>query len=152
RSTQDAPRNEVFRIAAPGPAMTNPAITEMTARRELASTSATSAFTTDGTSALLVMVYAFDSTSRPNASGYSQIGLSRWRAIEKQMNVRPSALMITSVRRPARLRSSIGPRTGATTANGAIVSTRYSAILPRAAPGLIEKNSDPASAIVTRVS
>ncbi len=55
-------------------------------------------------------------------------------------------------RRPPLMRSIAGPTSGATTANGAIVSTRYSATLSRAAPDGIEKNSVPASDTVTSVS
>ena len=45
-----------------------------------------------------------------------------------------------------------GPTNGATTENGAIVSSRYSATLSRAAADGIEKNNDPASETVTSVS
>ena len=45
-----------------------------------------------------------------------------------------------------------GPRNGATTANGAIVSSSDSATFPRAADGEMLKNSVPARAIVTHVS
>src|SRR3954471_3186822 len=45
-----------------------------------------------------------------------------------------------------------GPRNGATTAKGAIVRISDSATRPRAALGEMLKNSEPASASVTRVS
>src|SRR5437763_395957 len=46
----------------------------------------------------------------------------------------------------------MGPRRGATTAKGAIVRSRYRATRLRAACGEMEKNSEPARAMVTRVS
>ena len=48
-------------------------------------------------------------------------------------------------RRPPGARSMNGPMNGATTANGAKLTNRYSNTLLRAASGLIEKNSEPAS-------
>src|SRR3954463_12435305 len=45
-----------------------------------------------------------------------------------------------------------GPRKGATTANGAMVRISDSATRPRAALGEMLKNSEPASASVTRAS
>ena len=65
---------------------------------------------------------------------------------------RPAHEMITMRRRPPRMRSSAGPSTGATIAKGAIVSSRYSATLPRAAWGLMSKNSEPASEMATAAS
>ncbi len=44
-----------------------------------------------------------------------------------------------------------GPRSGETTAKGAIVKSRYSRTLWSAALGEMEKNNDPASEIVTTV-
>ncbi len=55
-------------------------------------------------------------------------------------------------RRPPLMRSMAGPTSGATMAKGAIVKSRYSATLSRAAPDGIEKNNVPASDTVTNVS
>ena len=55
-------------------------------------------------------------------------------------------------RRPSRTRSSIGPMNGASTANGAIVMSRVSAIRPRAWSTEVLKNSVPASATATNAS
>ena len=46
----------------------------------------------------------------------------------------------------------MGPRTGATTANGAIVKMRYSSTFGRAAPTPTSKKSEPASDTVTKTS
>src|SRR5437868_1199354 len=58
----------------------------------------------------------------------------------------------SAVRRPCRYRSSTGPITGAISANGAIVTSRYSATRPRAASAATPKNTVPARPIVTSVS
>ena len=57
-----------------------------------------------------------------------------------------------SSRRPPRVRSMHGPNTGATIANGASVSRRYSSTFGRAAPGPTSKNSESASETVTKTS
>ena len=65
---------------------------------------------------------------------------------------RPPAEPAMSRRRPPRVRSSNGPRTGATTANGAIVSSRYRTTLPRAPDVVALKKIESASEIVTNTS
>ena len=84
----------------------------------------------------------FDSTSIANASGYSSQAVDR--AGHEQAQHRPPAgtTPTMSRRRPPRLRSSSGPTTGATTANGAIVISRYKTTRPRAASGLAPKKID----------
>ena len=77
--------------------------------------------------------------------------LTYW-AIARQIAARPMEEAITSIRRPPRLRSSIGPSTGATMANGAMVRRRYSSTFPRAAPLGFWKNSEPASDTVRQAS
>src|SRR3954453_2500922 len=69
-----------------------------------------------------------------------------------QSRVPPNMAPIPMKRRPPWTRSMAGPRNGATTANGAIVSTSDNTTLPRASLGLMLKNSDPARASVTRAS
>jgi hypothetical protein len=63
------------------------------------------------------------STSTANASGNNSM-LSRSPIISTQMTARSALAPITMNRRPPRMRSSAGPMSGATTANGAIVSAR----------------------------
>ena len=60
--------------------------------------------------------------------------------------------MATVSRRPPGMRSMTGPTTGATTANGAIVSSRKSATLLRACAGSVLKNTDPARATAITAS
>ena len=54
--------------------------------------------------------------------------------------------------RPRWMRSSAGPITGATSANGAMVMSRYSATLPLLSPLLAAKNRVFASAIAIAAS
>ena len=63
-------------------------------------------------------------------------------------SARPNALSAIAIRRPCWKRSSTGPITGATTANGAIVISRYSSTLPRWSLLAAEKNTVPARATV----
>jgi hypothetical protein len=58
---------------------------------------------------------------------------------------RPARLPASAQRRPCCNRSSAGPITGATSANGAMVTSRYRATLPRWASEAAAKNSVPAS-------
>ena len=51
--------------------------------------------------------------------------------LEQQTAARPKHPTAIRVRRPARLRSSAGPMIGPTTANGAMVSKRYSSTCVR---------------------
>src|SRR4051794_19296064 len=117
----------------------------------LASTSSSLFSTAAGTRALLVIEYAFERTRKANASGNSRRDFTS-PAISAHSTARPPADTTTIRRRPPRLRSRAGPSSGATTANGAMVGARYSAPRPLAAVGEIEKNSEPARAIVRRVS
>ena len=87
-----------------------------------------------GVTALRVTPYAFCSTSTPNAAG-SRVNVSLFctaPAMPQQSRPRASNVPIMMYRRPSRTRSSIGPMNGASTANGAIVISRVSAIRPRA--------------------
>ncbi len=79
--------------------------------------------TTRGTREPLVTRYTFDSTSMANASGNSR-RLPRSPARTRQMAARQAVDTTTVARRAPRLRSMIGPRKGATTAKGAMVSRR----------------------------
>jgi len=72
--------------------------------------------------------------------------------MNRQTTARPAPQAISIIRRPLRLRSRSGPSQGATTAKGAMVNSRYNATRLRAAPGEMEKNSEPARAMVTSVS
>ena len=94
--------------------------------------------------------YALEQTRQPNAAGYSE--RSRRRPTAPAMHPAPGssarASMVAAIayRRPCRTRSSSGPITGAISANGAIVTSRYSATRPRASPTGTEKNRVLASA------
>ncbi len=65
---------------------------------------------------------------------------------------RPKHPTAMSVRRPARLRSSAGPMIGPTTANGAMVSNRYSSTWVRDWPTGWVKKIEPASETVRQAS
>src|SRR3954447_15095833 len=65
---------------------------------------------------------------------------------------RATMVRASAVRRPCRNRSSSGPSTGATIANGAIVTSRYNATRLRACPVGTSKNRCPARATVTNAS
>ncbi len=127
------------------------AITEINDNRELAATSSSSLRTTVGTSDDLATALPFDSTSATNARG-NRSTESSWPTIRKQTSARPKHPAAMSVRRPARLRSSAGPITGATTEKGASVSTRYSSTWVRDCPMLWVKKIDPASETVRHAS
>src|SRR5918996_3779172 len=73
-------------------------------------------------------------------------------AITQARNARSAVDVPIAHRRPWRKRSRNGPMIGAMTANGAMVTSRYSATWPRASDVAAEKNSVSARAIVMRVS
>ena len=123
RTTHGPPRKPTFNTMMPGTAARNPARTESTASRELAVTSSRSSGTVMGTRALLVTLWAFDSTSTPKARGNSH-RLCSSAAINRQIRARTPEAAMKINRRPAGVRSRTGPRNGATTANGAMVSRR----------------------------
>jgi hypothetical protein len=60
--------------------------------------------------------------------------------------------MTANVTRLVRERSSTGPSTGATSANGVIVSSRYRETFGRASAAGTVKKSDPANATATKAS
>ena len=99
--------------AATGPATMPPRML-MKASREFASTSSPLFLITPGTSALLVTLCAFDSTSAPNASGYSASRCT-CAAMTRHSTARAAIVAANIRRRPPRVRSSSGPNTGATT-------------------------------------
>ncbi len=73
-------------------------------------------------------------------------------AITHVRSPRPPVAAASTLRRPCGKRSSSGPATGTSSANGSIVSSRYSATEVRASPSGTEKNSVPASATATSAS
>ena len=148
-STHSAPVS--LRMSAAGIPPTAPAAMLISASRELAVTRAASSWTIAGTSALFATWWPLARTSTPKASGKSSRPLTL-PAMRTQSPARPKHPKLMSVRRPLRLRSRSGPITGATSANGATVSSRYSRTFGRAAPGEMLKNSVPASATVTHAS
>ena len=93
---------------------------------------------------------ALDRTSITKASGNSS-RLWTSRAMRGHRTAATAAAATTIARRAPRLRSIRGPRRGEITANGARVSTRYKKTLLLASSGEIEKNSDPAREMATRV-
>ena len=139
------------------PATATPTVDAISAASEiraLADTRVIFAGSTRGVTELRVTPYAFCSTSTPNAAG-SRVTVSLcWTApaIPQQSRPRASRVPIMMYRRPSRTRSSIGPMNGASTANGAIVMSRVSAIRPRAWSTEVLKNSVPASATATNAS
>ena len=106
----------------------------MNARREFASTSSSLFLITPGTSALLVTLCVFESTSAANASGYSANAVDvRGHHQAEHGPARPSSPR-TCRRRPPRVRSSSGPNTGATTRERRERQQRGTAA-PSGAPG-----------------
>ena len=99
----------------------------------------------------MATAWPFDSTSATKASGKSSTECS-WLTIRKHTTARPKQPTAMSVRRPARLRSSAGPMTGATSENGARVRSRYSRTWVRDSPMLWVKKMDPASDTVRHAS
>src|SRR5687767_12940170 len=74
------------------------------------------------------------------------------RAISRQSTARPSVAAAATVDLRTFARSRAGPRSGATIANGVIVTSRYSATSVRAESAGTVKNNDPASATATNAS
>ncbi len=72
--------------------------------------------------------------------------------MRKATAARPKHPIAIKVRRPARLRSSAGPMIGPTTANGAIVSSRYISTWVRDWPTGWVKKMDPANETVRQAS
>ncbi|AIA05294.1 hypothetical protein DC74_4822 [Streptomyces noursei] len=121
--------------------------------RELAFTREIRGGRSRGTTALRTTPYAFDATSTPSAAGYSASPPSATaRDIDSASSARASIAPAIAARRPCGTRSSSGPTTGASSANGAMVTSRYSATRPRASWVGTEKNTVEASAIVIIMS
>ena len=139
------------------PAAATPRADAMSAASEiraLADTRVILAGSSRGVTALRVTPYAFCRTSTPNAAG-SRVTVSLCcaaPAIPQQSRPRASSVPSMMYRRPSRTRSSIGPMSGASTANGAIVMSSVSAIRPRAWSTEVLKNRVPASATATNAS
>ena len=96
--------------------------------------------------------YALEETSTPSAVGNIAIDCEATAsAISQHRNARTAIVVPIAQRRPWLNRSRNGPSSGATIANGSIVSPRKSATWPRASPGWA-KNSVPAREIATAAS
>ena len=106
-----------------------------------------------GTAAARATLYALEPTSTPRAAGNSQME-SPLIDDASAHTKKARAAIVTAIaqRRPWLKRSSTGPISGATTANGSNVSPRNSETCPRASPVGIWKNSVPASEIATAAS
>ncbi len=99
-----------------------------------------------------VTPYALEATSTPSAVGnIASDWVATASAISQHRNARRAIVEPIAQRRPWLKRSRNGPSSGATTANGSIVSPRNSATCPRASPGWA-KNRVPASEIATAAS
>ena len=99
-----------------------------------------------------VTPYALDATSTPSAVGNIAIDwVATASAISQQRNARSAIVEPIAQRRPWLKRSRNGPSSGATTANGSMVSPRKSATWPRAEPGAAKKRV-PASEMATAAS
>src|SRR6476620_10510049 len=106
-----------------------------------------------GTAAARVTPYALDDTRQPRARGKSHVdSVVTAVASPQTRNARMAIVAPMAQRRPWLNRSRNGPRSGATIANGSIVSPRNRATWPRASPVGTWKNSVPASEIATAAS
>ncbi|GAA0511611.1 hypothetical protein GCM10009545_12030 [Saccharopolyspora thermophila] len=119
--------------------------------RELALVRVICAGRTRGVIAALSTPKDFDSTMQPSAAGYS-IQLSKCNAITAASSTRTPNDAASASRRPCCNRSSAGPITGAISANGATVISRYSATLSLLSAVAAEKNSVLASATAIAAS
>ena len=106
-----------------------------------------------GTAAARVTPYALDETSTPSAAAKTSAEpLVIDDASAQQRNARTAMVAPIAQRRPCANRSRNGPISGATIANGSIVSPRNSATWSRASPDGTWKNRLPASEIATAAS
>ncbi len=137
----------------PAGAATPVASSPASVTRELALTSEICGGSSRGTTALRTTPYALEATSTPSATGYSwSPPVATASAIVSASSARASIAPAIAARRPCGTRSSSGPTTGASSANGAMVTARYSATRPRAWSVGTEKNTVEASAIVIIMS
>ncbi|MCP2332543.1 hypothetical protein [Actinoalloteichus caeruleus] len=102
---------------------TAPAANPKIVRRELVRTRETSAGRTRGVTAPRSTPNDLDMITQPNAAGYSTQP-SGFRAITTTSRARAAKDAPSAYRLPCWIRSSAGPTTGATTANGATVISR----------------------------
>ena len=152
-SSATAPGENNHSSSAPGRPAANAARPDSSCSFELASTRAWSPCTTVGTIAALATEYDLARTSMAKASGNSsRLSDPTLEIISSATRQRPTVEPISIQRRPPFARSMAGPMNGPTTANGAIVNSRYSAMRQRAPAGSSEKNSEPASTSATRAS
>ena len=122
--------------------------------RELALTRLSSAGSSRGTAAARVTPYALDATRHAERRGEQRRPTRRRRRRRAPSTGTPRIAIVAPIaqRRPWLNRSRNGPISGATTANGSIVSPRNSATCPRAWSVGTWKNSVPASEIATAAS
>ena len=121
--------------------------------RPLALTRVKSRGSRRGTAAARVTPYALDETRTPSADAKTSAEpLSIDDASAQHRNARTAMVAPIAQRRPCAKRSRNGPISGATIANGSIVSPRNSATWSRASPEGTWKNRLPASEIATAAS
>ena len=130
RSTQADPA--VARIPAATAPPSMEAVSVMSWDRALAVTSVISAGSSRGVTDARITPYDFCSTRMPNAAGSSVTGLLMAADIPQQSRPRASRVPASRNLRPCCIRSRAGPMNGASTANGAIVTSRNSTTRPRA--------------------
>ena len=120
--------------------------------RELALTRVKFSGSRRGTADAWVTRNALEATRQPSAAGNSHSELSRTSASTQHRNARRASVTPIAQRRPCRNRSRNGPISGATMANGAMVSSRNWATWGRAWSVGRVKNSVPASDTATVAS
>lgn len=143
------PNTELTPLAMPPntPAAASP----NTVSRAFVFDSVTAGGTTRGVTADFSTVNDFDSTIMPSAAGYRPQSL-KCSAMIAAIRPWPSEDTHIASLRPRWIRSSAGPITGATSANGAIVMSRYSATRSRLSPLAAAKNRVFASATAIAAS
>ena len=120
--------------------------------RAFAVTRVISAGSSRGMTAARATPYAFCSTSTPNAAGSSVTGLLIAADMPQQSRPRASRVPASRNLRPCCIRSRAGPMNGASTANGAMVTSRNSTTRPRAWSTDVLKKMVPASDTATNAS
>ena len=120
--------------------------------RELALTSVKPSGSSRGTAEAWVTRNALEATRQPSAAGNSHSELSSTSASTQHRKARRARVTPIAQRRPCRNRSRKGPISGATTANGAMVSSRNWATCGRAWSVGRVKNKVPASDTATAAS
>jgi len=137
--------------APAGNTATVPATPAITPSFEFASTSSVSVRTTAGTNADFDTVYVFWSTNARNTSG-NRARLLANGIIANCTTTRDPATICTMSRRPPLTRSIVGPIAGATSRNGAKLTSKKASTFDRAPDGSTSKKNESASATTIAAS